>query len=61
MNSVGEENFSELPENHYRDVIQLLQNLWNKCFEIERDSTALKTNFIQQFHQPAKIKPVTYF
>jgi len=35
--SVVEQYFAELPENHYRDGINLLQDHWNKCIEVEGD------------------------
>ena len=32
-----EQYFAELPENHYRDGIKLLEDLWNKCVQVEGD------------------------
>ena len=32
-----EQYFAELPENHYRDGIKLLEDRWNKCVQVEGD------------------------
>ena len=34
--------FAELPENHYKDGIKLLEKRWNKCVEVEREYTIQK-------------------
>lgn len=35
--AVVEQYFAELPENHYRDGIKLLEDHWNKCVQVEGD------------------------